>query len=293
MAPKLPAMAVLTNHNTMKLETHIVKKMLDNPTSFTMEVLEAIKGGYVTSEDIDSEKYSDVIHTMSAKGNRNYYITNSVADKLHLLDTKKCMDVEGWKLFKGLPDFKKTYILPEMPTAQSKYGGSSFVRISKYGDILFFVHVSSKFLPPEQRTRTIDSSMYTVLLYVDLREVEGGMCKHWESEDGKSLAPFLYSLMCFVELCDNEVVIVEPKAKYGTKKSGKIINIFPYPITVITNTWNVTKVLQGTIFVIGHAQIYWTGPGRTTPKLLFKEPFTKDGYTRTAGKILDERKKVN
>lgn len=268
----------------MKLDNHIVKKLLDDPTSFTIEVLEALKGRSVTVQDIDRDQYNDVLHTISPKGNKTYYVTKSVVDRLDLLDTKKCMDLEGWKLFKALPEFKKTYILPDMPQSYSKYGGSGFIRVAKYGDILFFIHISSKFLPPEQRTRTIDSTMYMVILYIDMQEGHEGMCSHWQSKDGQGLAPFLYSLMCFVELCDNEVIVVEPNAKYGTKKSGKIINTLPCSITVINNTWNITKVLQGTIWVCGHAQIYWTGSGRTIPKLLYKEPFTKEGYTRRSGK---------
>lgn len=270
----------------MKLEYHIVKKLLTDPTGFTIEIIEALKGGEVSESDIDGNKYNDVLHLLSAKKNKTYYIAQSVEEKLELLDTKKCMELEGWKLFAGLPDFKKTYILPEMKSDYAKYGGSGFVRVAKFGDILSFIHVSSKFLPPNQRTRTTDSSMYTVMLYVDMREEGIGMCDHWSSADGKSLAPFLFSLMCFVELCDNEVVIVEPNGKYGTRKQGKIINTLPCAIAIINNTWNITKVMNGSIPVIGHAQIYWTGTGRTNPKLIYKEPFVKEGYIRRSGKEL-------
>jgi hypothetical protein len=270
----------------MKLDNHIVRKLLGDPTGFTLDTIESLKGRRVVESDIDGDKYNDVVHVLSNKGNKNYYVTKSVEDKLELLDTKKCMEIEGWKLFKDLPDTKKTYILPDMPPSYARYGGSGFVRVAKYGDILFFVHVTSKFLPPEQRTRKIDSNTYTVILYVDMREDGEGMCKHWNSDDGKSLAPFLFALMCFVELCDNETIVVEPNAKYGTRKQGKIINTLPFPITVINNTWNITKVINGTIPVVGHAQIYWTGTGRTIPKLIYKEPFVKEGYIRRSGKEL-------
>lgn len=273
----------------MKLDNHIVRKVLENPTDFTIEMIESIKGSSVSVEDIDGKQYEDIIHVISEKNNKTYYIAKSVISKLELLDTKRCMELEGWKLFSSLPDFKKTYILPEMTTDYAKYGGSGFVRVAKYGDVLFFVHVSSKFLPPAERTKTLDSHMYTVMLYIDMSNEGQGMCTHWNSEDGKSLAPFLFSLMCFVELCDNEVIIVQPKGKHGTRKEGKIINILPCPITIINNTWNVTKILQGTIHVVGHAQIYWTGSGRTIPKLIYKEPFIKEGYVRKSGKELDEQ----
>lgn len=270
----------------MLLNNHIVRKVLEDNLGFTIEVMEAIKGSRIIAEDV--EQYNDIAHTMSNKNNKTYYVTKTVIDRLALLDTKKCMQVEGWKIFKSLPDFKKTYILPEMAKDYSKYGGSGYVRIAKFGDLIFFVHVSSKFLSPEQRTRTIDSSMYIVVLYIDLRE--GKICEHFYSADGKSLAPFLYSLMCFVELCDNEVVIIPEGRKYGTKKSDKIINTLPTPITIINNNWNITTIKGDGFPVSGHAAIYWTGVGRVIPKLLYVEPYMKSGYTRVAGKLMEASK---
>lgn len=268
----------------MKLENHIVIKVLRDPSAFTVEVLEALSDGKVDTDNLD--KYDDVIFAMTNKYNRNYYITKSVIDRLSLLDTKKCMKIEGWKLFAGLNDFKKTYILPEPEPSYAKYGGSGYVRIVKTEHMLQFIHISSKFLPPSERTRGLDSNMYIVLLYIDLEK--GEMCDHFQSDDGKSLAPFLYSLMCFVELCDNEIKIIEPKAKFGTQKTGKIINTTPFPITVINNNWNITTIRSEGFPVSGHAHIYWTGPGRTIPKLLFVEPYNKEGYTRKATKLLQQ-----
>ncbi len=270
----------------MKLENHIVRKVLENPTDFTIEVMEALKGSAITEADIESDKFNDIIPLVSNKDNKTYYITKSVIDRLGLLDTKRCMSIEGWKLFDSVLDFKKTYILPEMTPDYAKYGGSGYVRVFKKDNIIHFLHITSKFLPPAERTRGRDSDMYIVLLYIDMREGKEGMCTHWNSADGQSLAPFLYSLMCFVELCDNEVVIVEPKAKYGTQKQGKIINTTPFPITIINNTWNVTTITSGGFTVSGHAHIYWTGVGRTTPKLVYVEPYQKQGYTRRSGKEL-------
>lgn len=269
----------------MKLETHIVSKVLHDPSGFTIEVLEALSGGQIT-EDTNLNNYDDVISAMGNNGNRNYYVTKSVIEKLGLLDTKKCMNVEGWKLFAGLGNFKKTYILPDPEPSYAKYGGSGYVRIVKSNSMLQFIHISSKFLPPSERNRGIDSNMYIVLLYIDLEK--GEMCTHFQSEDGKSLAPFLYSLMCYVELCDNEIHIIEPKAKYGTQKTGKIINTTPFPITIINNNWNITTIRGEGFPVSGHSHIYWTGPGRTIPKLLFVQPYDKEGYTRKAGKLMNQ-----
>ena len=273
----------------MKLENHVVKKILLDPTGFTVEVIEAMEGINWNQlrnagGDIELDKYNDIIQLCREDGNKNYYITKSVTEHLNLFDTKKAMSGEGWRIFKGLPDFKNTYILPDMEPLYAKYGGSGFLRVVKRNNMLQFLHVTCKFLPPEERTRTTDSSMYIVVLYIDLEKNE--LCTHFNSEDGKSLAPMLYSLMCFIELTDNEVVIVQPKAKYGTRKNGKIINTLPFPITVVTNTWNIITIRSEGFPVSGHVHLYWTGEGRTVPVMKYVAPYQKEGYTRRSGKQL-------
>lgn len=273
----------------MKLENHVVKKILLDPNGFTVEAIEAMdvngrKQLKDANGDIDLNIYDDMIHMLSLKDNKTYYITKSVTDHLNLFDTKKAMTAEGWKIFKGLPDFKKTYILPGMEQSYAKHGGSGFLRVWKHDNMLQFFHCTCKFLPPNERTRTTDSSMYFVVLYINLDKNE--MCQHFQSEDGKSLTPFLYSLLCFIELTDNEVKIVEPKAKYGTQKQGKIINTLPFPITVVTNTWNIITIRSEGFPVSGHVHLFWTGPGRTVPLMKYVAPFMKEGYTRRAGKQL-------
>ena len=96
-------------------------------------------------------------------------------------------------------------------------------------------------------------------------------------------------MKCYVELCDNEYIIVEPKAKYGTQKQGKIINTTPFPITIINNTWNITTIRSEGFPVSGHTALFWTGPGRKVPKILYIEPYMKDGYTRKSGKELQTK----
>lgn len=238
----------------------------------------------VNEDNLDS--YLGLYKMLTLEGNKNYYITSTVIDRLELFDTKKCMIAEGWKVFKTLPDFKKTYILPDPDANYAKYGGSGCLRVVKSDGYLQFFHLTFKYLPKDQRTPTIEGTMYWVLLWVDLEK--GVMADHWKSRDGQSLAGFLYSLMCFVELCDNQVIEVAPKAKYGTRKEGKVINILPFPLTVINNTWNVITVRTEGFPVKGHAALRWTGPSRSIPKIVYIQPFQKQGYTRKSGKELSQ-----
>ena len=281
----------------MKLDNHIVNRLLTDK-DFAPEVImaQAEADGIPIFDankqiiDENMNKFRSLGELLSPEGNKNYYLTKSVTEHMDLFDTKKCMSAEGWRIFKGLPDFKKTYILPDMEQSYSKYGGSGCLRVQKKDGFIYFAHISFKYFAPEQRTKYEDGSMYWVLLYVDLNKDE--LCTHWKSEDGQSLAPFLYSLMCFVELCDNQVVEVKTGGKYGTRKQGKIINILPFPITVINNTWNVMTIRSEGFPVRGHVAIRWTGPGRSIPKLVYIAPFSKEGYTRRSGKDISEGKQV-
>lgn len=276
----------------MKLDNHIVSKLLTDQNfaaDTVIDYAQHIDGiNLLSSDNLDKdlERYNSMAALLSNKDNKNYYVTKTVMEHMHLFDTKKCMVAEGWRIFKGLKDFKKTFILPDPSPKEAPYGGSRALRVRHGAGVLHFYYIEHHFFPKEKRTRTIDGESKWTMLYIDMEDEV--LCDHMNSPEGKALAPFLYALMCFVELCDNQVVEVQPKAKWGTQKGGKFINVLPFPVTVINNTWNVTVISNGQITVIGHAQIYWTGPGRTIPKLIYKEPFTKEGYTRRSGKELSE-----
>lgn len=260
----------------MKLDHHIATKLLTDKYFSAELIIDMAKNDGIELGPETIGRYTSLYHLLSHDNNKNYYVTQSVMDKLHLLDTKKCMDIEGWKLFHQLYSFKKTFILPD----------NKVVRVQKAPNGLYFCFLEFKYLPVEQRTRTIEGEMNRVLLFVDLENNK--LAEHFTSDDGRRIAPFLYSLMCYVELCDNQEVIVAPKQKYGTKKTGNFINTLPLTLTVINNTWNVTTVRTDGFDVIGHSAIRWSGVGKVKAKLVFIEPFRKHGYKRKSGKELSK-----
>ncbi len=100
----------------MKLENHIVNRLLrDENLWVEMIMAQAEKDGVTFAKGDDDAilRYGGMYKMLNNEGNKTYFVTKSVTEKLNLLDTKKCLDAEGWKIFNTLPDFKKTFILPE------------------------------------------------------------------------------------------------------------------------------------------------------------------------------------
>lgn len=260
----------------MQLDNHIAKRLLTDEKMWGEMCAHYEKNDVVKGTDKEKlEQYGYLYMTFDNVDNETFILTKSVVDKLDLFDTKKSMSIDGWKLFNSLPNFKKTYILPD---------GNRCLRIFKLNGLIYFCHI--EYTPDKIKKDFGD--IYWVLLFVNLDD--GEMAEHFKSKDGESLAPFLYALMCYTELCENETIILQPKAKYGTRKQGKIINTLPFPVTIINNTWNVTTILSDGFPVRGHSAIRWTGEGRTIPKLVYIEPFMKNGYTRRSGKEIYENK---
>lgn len=262
----------------MLLKNHIVKRLLtdDNMWAEMCIVLSQQDGNDLLRDVSHADKYAGFYSMLHAKDNKNYFITKSVMDKLHLFDAKKSMELEGWKIFEELPDFKKTFILPT---------GNTCIRVQKAHGALHICHIDFSLLPKDQRTPDTDGNLYWILLFVDFQE--NRIAEHFMSEDGKKIAPLVYSILCFTELCDNETILVEPGRKYGTRKEGKIINNLPANITVINNTWNVITVRTEGFPVSGHAAWRWAGSGGNKHRrLVYIEPYMKSGYTRRSGKEL-------
>lgn len=227
-------------------------------------------------EDIEiSTKVSTFYRFITPKEQKAYYITNTVLDKLDLLKIKK-INTEGigdhydWTYFKNIKNQKLTFIFPD----------NSLLRLEITDDILMFCQVNFDFKKEEDN----EGHLGWVMFYVN--RLTGEQCDHFSHVDVKNIEKFVYSLMSFFFLSDNDMVIVEPGQKYGTRKTGKLVNTFPNtPVTIVDSKWNITSIRTESFGVSGHFALRWTGKGRAFPKMVFIEPYEKSGYMRKAKKL--------
>ena len=186
------------------------------------------------------------------------------------------MEITGWKAFEHLPDFKKTLILPD----------NVAIRVQKKHGVLYFCH----FKMTPDKTKDNYGHLYWILLFVHFDR--NHMAEHFQSADGKRIAPFLFALLCFLLLTDkNEEILLGPGQKYGTIKTGKTINIFPTPITIVNSKWNTIIRRTDGFPVSGHFRLQPYNHG-SYYQLIFIEPFMKTGYTRRSGKELEDEKNL-
>lgn len=68
------------------------------------------------------------------------------------------------------------------------------------------------------------------------------------------------------------------------KKQGKLLNNMDIPVTVVNSRWNTTVVRTEQFGVCGHFRLQRIGSGRSDSKVIFIEPFVKNGYVRNAQK---------
>lgn len=90
-----------------------------------------------------------------------------------------------------------------------------------------------------------------------------------EAENGNT-TKFLRCCM-YLEFLPIETKYIQPSEKFGTKKTGKIINKTKDEFIIVTKAWNQEyKTLPNTKYISrAHWGIRWTGKGRKIPKMTF------------------------
>lgn len=263
----------------MVLKNHIANRFLTDET-LMMEMIETLHPvefrNLLSAEGelghVDS-KIAGLFNLLSSECQRPYYITNTVIDKLEMLKiNKKHTDGIGehydWTYFKSLKNQKVTFIFPE----------NSLLRFVVNDDTLHFCFMNFN----SDKGKDSGQLLWT-MFYVNRKT--GEQCEHFSHDDVKTIELFVYRVLCFFYLSKNEMIIVNPGMKYGTRREGKFINSFDkIPVTIVNSSWNVTSIRTEGFDVSGHFAIRWTGEGRLIPKMVFIEPFNKHGYVRGAVK---------
>lgn len=290
----------------MRLTNHIARRFLTDP-SMIDEICDKIYPGgldlvgrvlktkSVTAESIDAGNLPDRIFEVESEKDqllvletvslfalvcpydqRAYWITDSIHDKLDLLKVK--VDNGGhydWRFFKDAKRCKKTFIL--QPDKIWTAGGC--LRLLIEDNKMMFCHICVQHV---KGSNNKGNAMWT-LFTVDI--TDNKHCKEFYTDKGiKDIYEFVYKLMCFVFLSENEEEILPAHGSRGTKKSGKFKNDLDIPIIFLSSKWNITSIRNEGFNVSGHFRLQ---PYKAGAKMIFIEPFEKHGYVRKAKSLTE------
>lgn len=262
----------------MRLENHIAWRYFNDPKLIDEMLFKTYPDllKVPITEDMHNRydfKYATSFYAQMQhrKEDRSYYITNTVlGDKLKMLKVKKKPWEGGyrydWRVFSDIKNGRYTFVLPD----------NRVIRMSVEDEVLAFVYMFFSFKPGSNLHGELRWEMF------NMNRVEGWESAHVSTNNVQSILDELYRLLCFIFLCENDEVVLQPGQKHGTQKTEKIINTLRLPLTIVNSRWNTKVIMQESFGVRGHFAIRWTGAGRTMAKMVWVEPFVKHGYTRQA-----------
>ena len=247
----------------MKLDNHIGKRFLQDKTLWeeivrTTHPTDLLGGKAMSLWEL---LCNDQIVTP-------YYCTESISDKVDMIKLRTQENGElDWTVFHELIPGKYTFL----------FSDGRCLRMGVDFKILSFVYL----------TFHKDKGKDTGQLHWDMFYVNhcnGDVCDYQSNEAVRIIEKEVYKLLCFVFLADIDQVIVQPNGKHGTRREGKVINTTKFPLKIINSRWNSVVVRAEKFGVRGHFALRRVGSGRTSTRLVFIEPYEKNGYTRKAGK---------
>lgn len=268
----------------MVIKNHIAYRFLTDTTLHMEMCGETHPGDWkklANKKGEDIEKFmtpelEGFFHLTSPERSKTFYVTESVIKNLDALKVNKEGLHFNWTVFKHIKDQKITLIFPDNKLLRV------FIHPNKNGDKtieLFWLTFKKK----KEAGENIDGTMFWVMNY--LVPATGAMCEHFDHPDSLEIEEFMYKTMCFFFLSENTEEIIPAGKVHGTRKTGKISNDFKFPIVMVTSKWNITSIRTEGFGVSGHLRLQPCGPGRSETEMIFIEPFMKNGYKRTAGKI--------
>lgn len=252
----------------MVLRNHIITRLLKDD-SLAYEMLLQMhhaeskkKVSDLTEQEID--KMASFYNLVGGADQGSlFYVTNTVIDKLDMLKVEKSANgVFNWIIFKDVKPGKRTFIFDD----------NRVLRMWKdvSGKIVFCM------IGYEQEEEV---KLVWDVFFIDENNRHSS---NYDDARIQAIDVFVYKLMCFIFLSENEELIIKPGFKHGTKKAGKIINTLNLPIIIVNSRWNVTVIRNEEFGVSGHFRLQPIGTGRKEAKMIFIQPFKKSGYIRRA-----------
>lgn len=277
----------------MKLYKHIARRFLTDD-DMAHEISEAMYPDFYKSAHIDYKRIEDhpqssgalslydLVRSDTGKGilpNKNYVISETVTDKLELLKVnknseykltgKKMEDIDttimtyDWSVFNNIGLRKVTFILQD----------NCLLRMQRDENFLALFFLKCDILDWENN----QGHIHWTVSFIDWRNKR--VSSNFIDPEMQAIELYIYRLLCFIYLSENDEVLVPPGGKHGTRKSGKIINELKLPVTVVTSKWNITSIRTEGFDVSGHFRLQ---PVREGHKMIWIDPFRKHGYVRKA-----------
>lgn len=196
-----------------------------------------------------------------------FLVTNTVIDKLSYLKLKKIGDKLDWSVMKHKDIFTSTFILPNNECLRVRdQGGIIMIMLLEFRDI---------------DVKANHTNMHAHYVYLDKEDYSA--CHHLDNDEYmKKRSDYIYKLLVFIYFSEISEEILKPGQKKGTKKIGKVLNSLKHDITIIDSKWNITSIRNEAFGVSGHYAIRWCGVGKTDPRVVWINPFVKNGYVRKA-----------
>lgn len=261
-----------TNHIALRFLTDDTLAFEIIETTHFKEVKKILNRDYIGRAI--STKVKALWQLVNKDNQKAYLVTDTVHDKLDMLKVKRdSLEHYDWTVFNRIPDCKKTFIL--QPTKD--YGGGGCLRILVNGDVIEFCHLCFRF---SDNSKEEGTAMWT-MFYINT--VDNHHAEHCAHQNVQDIYEFIYKLMCFVFLSENEYEVIQPgRSNNATKKNGKVLNDLPVPLTIINSRWNITTIRSEGFMVRGHFALRRCGVGRTETRMVYIEPFEKHGLIRKA-----------
>jgi hypothetical protein len=114
----------------------------------------------------------------------------------------------------------------------------------------------------------------------------GGTAK--EYDEAKTVTDWnrlFFQILIFLKYTDPDIKLISSGKKIGTKKKG-FYNLTSNDVQVVDSSWNTTVVRTEGFSVDGHLRLQPCGEGNKNRKLIWIEPFKKNGYVRQAKSTL-------